>query len=138
MEINGAADFISVIYEYAWKVADQWAQHTVRWLDSASFYLQNHSLAYLALIGANLIFFEVAIAISRLGNNLFSRCNGDYEGLQGGEGYAYSLGLGGLFAATLGVSNWVFCKMLRIPLAGWQVTAVSVATCFFYLCYKSG
>jgi hypothetical protein len=123
--------------ESIWQSVGQWAQYSVKWIDSASSYVQSSPQAYLALIGANIIFFEVAQAVSRFANFLFSQCLGNFDQLQSDEKCARSLALGLIYVITLGGANWAFCKMLRIPLSPVKVMIVSVVTCCTYLFCKT-
>jgi hypothetical protein len=124
-------------YESIWHSLGQWGQQSVKWIDSASLYLQKGPQAYLALIGANIIFFELALAVSRLANFLFNQCQGDFGDLESDEKTARSLVLGLVYVITLGGANWAFCNMVRLPISPLKVTVVSILTCSAYLFYKT-
>lgn len=124
-------------YQYVYQIAGQLAQHTVKWIDKASVYVQYPPISYLALISANILFFEVALSICRLTNCIFNCCRTKDEDLQHREQRWRSIGLGMLFIATVVGTNVVFCRALRVPLSCWKVVAVSCGTHFTYLCIRS-
>lgn len=128
---------IKMPYEFIEYTTGELKKYIFKWLNSASLSVQNRSVVtYLSLVGANLVFFEVAIAICQVVDGVFNKyCN--YEDLSATDQIRRSWCLGALFISILGGSNWVFCKSLLIPFSPWKVGIVSSATCFIYLCYKS-
>lgn len=116
--------------------ASQWANITVRWIDGASLHLQNPWAAGASVFVMNLIFFEVALRVCRSFHRIINR-DTPYELIPECDRNAAALGLGTLFVATVGLANWAFCKMLRLPLSNWNVAAISLPTGFFYLIWKS-
>lgn len=124
-------------YHYGYDLGSQWSKHIVKWLDSASHYLPASSTAYVSVIGANLVFFEVAVNVCRVVHHCSMRSSEDYYEMPSDDRINRSLVLGGLFVATLGVSNWAFCKLLHLPLSKWKIVALSIGTCLIYLSYKA-
>jgi hypothetical protein len=108
----------------------------VRWIDNASFYLQNRWLAGLTLIGMNIVCFEIVLSIYRLVNFFLNR-NSPYELLSETERNERAFGLGVVFVATLGLTNWVFCKILLLPLSIGNMIAISLPTGLIYLFWKT-
>jgi len=121
--------------EYISSAIGHLAQHIVKHIDTASLYVQNKFVAYLSLIGANLIFFELAVFICSLVNDFFNHHH-NYESLSESDRYGRSLCLGTIFFSILGGSNRIFCKSLRIPLSNIGVGIVSGLTCLIYIYYK--
>ncbi len=122
---------------YVGEAAGQWAQHIVKVIDGVSLYLQNPSLAYLALIGVNIAFFEIAVQICRVVNFLFNLIE-NYEEAQHPERCLRSLVLGAVFVSIIGVGNWAFYSRLRLPISKATTVAVNVLSCMAYFIYKSG
>lgn len=118
-------------YQYVCSLTGQVAQRTVKWIDSASIHFQSFPNSYAALIVANIVFFEIALAVCRIANHLFNKYK-DYHDLDPHERCWRSLNLGLLFVTALGGANRGFCKEFRIPLSGWKVVTISILTSFIY------
>lgn len=129
---------VQLVYDSIYQIVGQLAQYTVKWINKASLYIQNSPTAYscIALIGANIVFFEVALTICRVANCLFN-CFHAYKNLQRDGQRLLSFSLVGLFVSTLTGANWVFCKTFCLPIACWKATAISFTTQCVYLCCRS-
>lgn len=123
-------------FEYICHMTGQLAQYTVKWIDVASPYIQNSPASYISLIGANIILFEVAVAISRLVSRLLNVYH-DYDDLMDAAKKRRCVGLGLFFVSIIGTGNLIFCKNFRLPLFPWKVIAVSFTTCLVYLYCKT-
>jgi hypothetical protein len=123
-------------YQHICSTVGRLAQHIIRWIGHVSSYIQNSNVFYLALVGANIAFFELTLSISRKGYQIFNRGE-NYEELPPQDQYRKCLYLGASFIAGLGGCNWVFCKILQMTSPLWKIIAVSTVTNFGYLCFKS-
>jgi hypothetical protein len=122
-------------YACVYAQVGKWANYTVKWIDEVSLYLQNPLLAGSALVVLNMVFFEVALVICRLIHHVLNQRVND-EVLPESERSVRQFGLGVVFVTTLGISNWICCKMLHLPLSKWKVIALSLSTGLFYLLRK--
>lgn len=112
---------------------EQISLQLVKWFDYAARVINTSSAvsstvrATLALMGLNIVFFEVAVVICAIADKLFN-CFYLYNELSENGKIARSLVLGGLFVIAVGSANQLFRAMLRISLPAWWIVVVALAT----------
>ena len=133
VDLTGVPIQMKAVDQSVFTQVSQWANYAIRWLDKASPYLQNSWLAGLALVGINIVCFEIALSICRFIHYVLNQ-NAHDEVLSTNERNARALGLGAVFVATLGFANLFFCKMLCLPFSAGKVALISLPTavCFLY------
>jgi hypothetical protein len=123
-------------YQSAVSQMGQWINHTVKWIDKISLYLQDARLASLALVGMNIVCFQVALSICRFIHYIF-KPNASSETISVSESNARALGLGVVFVGTLGFANYTFSKVFHLPITTWKIVLISLSTNVFYLYWKT-
>lgn len=138
MKVDLPETFISckLVAQYLLNTAGKLAWYTVKIVDSASLYLQNLPAAYIALIGVNIVFFEVARLVCQVVNFFFNVIE-NYEEAQECNRCLRSLVLGTLFISITGGGNWAFYAGLRLPLSKVSMISVSIVSSVAYFFYKS-
>lgn len=107
------------------------AEFVGRLLNRTYVFIKTQPGAYLALIGANIAAFEIALAVCRFVNHFFCTDASSRE-LSEGQDWNFTL----LFTTIVGGIVYACCKRLDLPLSIWKVIGVSFATNFIYLCCK--
>lgn len=123
-------------YDIALKQAKQWKKYLVQQINIASIHIQKDKRwAAASLVGANIIFFEMATTIARLVSNVWNEQQ-HYRELDPAElnwrGFVIQLLIGGMMTAF----NAAFCEYMNVPLSGWQVAVISFSTSISYVALK--
>jgi hypothetical protein len=134
--VNSAAlPSLSTIYAHLSYSTEKLIEHAGKIFNRTCVFIQTPPGAYLALIGANLAAFEVALTICRVVNCVFCKNASEDESIEQHERQHWSFAL--LFTAIVGGSVYACSNRLSLPLSSWKVIGVSFATNFIYLCCKT-
>ncbi|HMN26206.1 MAG TPA: hypothetical protein PKE38_16990 [Ignavibacteriaceae bacterium] len=121
------------IYDCAFYTAEKIETHTKKLLGKTYIFIQSQPGAYLTIIAANMISFEIALRICRLINNFFSHLKENEDGENQQQRWKFTL----LFSSIIVGSMTICCKTLNLPLSSWKVIGVSFTTNIIYLIYKN-
>lgn len=110
----------------------KWFDHTAGVINTSSTYLPAPVRATLAVMGLNIVFFEVAVLVCAIANKLFN-CFYPYSDLNENGKAAWRLVLGSVFVIAVGVANQLFRMMLNISLPAWWIAVVAVLTDLVWL-----
>ncbi len=123
-------------YDIALKQAKQWGKYLVQQINMASVHIQKDKRwAVASLVGANIIFFEIATTIARLVSNVLNEQE-HYRRLNPAEITWRALTIEILIGGMMTAFNGAFCEYMNIPLSGWQIAAVSFSTSISYVALK--
>ncbi|WP_154017909.1 hypothetical protein [Candidatus Protochlamydia phocaeensis] len=130
---------LSDYYETILRCIGQLANHTVKWLNIASGYLQDKRLAAATVIVANFAFCEIAVAVAKLYAKCLDHFTVPMSSLPEGPVRSFRIvQLFGVFSATVVGCNYAFYRGFNLSLAPLIMTALSIGSCAAYLFFRTG
>lgn len=120
----------SIAYTYTSYAAEKVIQHAKVCLNRTYAFIQTQPGAYIAVIGVNLVAFNIALVMCRFVNCIF--CKNEENTEQQRQNWCFTL----LFTTIVGSSVYACHRQMGLPLTAWKVVGVSLVTNFIYLCCK--
>ena len=136
LDLPGLPIPIQTAGEWVYLQVVKWANYTVSLISATSPYLQSTFRASLVLIGLNIAFFELSLAISRYINRLLNLVE-LYQDSSDMAKAARSFLLGSVLVLTIGGANHLTRQLLRLPLPVWKIAGIGLLTNLIWLIVKT-